>query len=97
MSLTQKLNVLFKRKSIKYGVPFLILIVGGSFGLEQFARLRYQFSRKQPVNPEDMEKYGVTMKKPEEVTLDKEYERIKSLNIDEWENKRGPRPWEETQ
>ncbi|CAD6991311.1 unnamed protein product [Ceratitis capitata] len=82
---------------MKYGVPFLILIVGGSFGLEQFTRLRYQFSRKKPVTPDEMEKYGVTMKKAEEVTLDSEYEKIKGLNIDEWENKRGPRPWEETQ
>ncbi|XP_053969713.1 cytochrome c oxidase assembly protein COX16 homolog, mitochondrial [Anastrepha obliqua] len=97
MSSTQKLNSLFKRKSIRYGVPFLFLMVGGSFGLEQFSKLRYEFSRKRTVSPQEMEKLGVSMKKSDEVTLDKEYEKIKSLNIDEWENKRGPRPWEETQ
>lgn len=35
------------------------------------------------------------MKKPEEVTLESEYEKVKTLDIDNWENKRGPRPWEE--
>lgn len=42
-----------------------------------------------------MEQYGIKMKNPEEVTLEKVYEKVKDLNIDEWENKRGPRPWEE--
>lgn len=29
-----------------------------------------------------------------EVTLEKTYEEIQKLDIDNWENKRGPRPWE---
>lgn len=35
------------------------------------------------------------MKKPGEVTLESEYEKIKQLDIDNWEQIRGPRPWEE--
>lgn len=42
-----------------------------------------------------MEQHGVKMKKPEEVTIEKVYETVKDLNIEDWENKRGPRPWEE--
>lgn len=42
-----------------------------------------------------MEEFGIEMKKPEEVTIDKVYEKVKTLNLDDWENKRGPRPWEE--
>ncbi|XP_067634536.1 cytochrome c oxidase assembly protein COX16 homolog, mitochondrial [Eurosta solidaginis] len=95
MSVSQKLNTLFQRRSIKYGVPFMLFMVAGSFGLEQFSRLRYQFSRKKTLTPEEMEKVGVKMKKPEEVTLESEYEKVKRINIDDWENKRGPRPWEE--
>ncbi|KAK2721694.1 hypothetical protein QYM36_003862 [Artemia franciscana] len=34
------------------------------------------------------------MKKPGEVTLDSEFEKIKLKNLNNWENKRGPRPWE---
>jgi len=36
------------------------------------------------------------MKKPEEVTLEKEFARLQAdIDIDTWENKRGPRPWEQ--
>ncbi|XP_037929650.1 cytochrome c oxidase assembly protein COX16 homolog, mitochondrial-like [Teleopsis dalmanni] len=95
MSFSAKVNYFFKQKSVKYGIPFLLCIVGGSFGLQEFAKLRYQFSKTKQVTPEDMKKYGVTMKKSEEVTLENEFEKIQTINIDEWENKRGPRPWEE--
>lgn len=30
-----------------------------------------------------------------EVTLENAYEDIQKLDIDNWENKRGPRPWED--
>ena len=37
-------------------------------------------------------------KKPGEVNLDEEYRRtIEDLDIEHWENKRGPRPWEQQQ
>lgn len=42
-----------------------------------------------------MKKFGVNMKKHTEVTLESEYEKIKGIDIDNWEQKRGPRPWEE--
>ncbi|KAI9575157.1 hypothetical protein GQX74_015715 [Glossina fuscipes] len=34
-------------------------------------------------------------KKPEHVTIEREFEKIKKLDIENWENIRGPRPWEE--
>lgn len=121
-SFAQKFNKLKRNKSFKYGIPFLVLMVGGSFGLQEFTRIRfvlkfmmkcflklfinsflflpgdhyrYQFSKQQTVTPEEMEEFGISMKKPEEVTIDKVYEQVKTLNLDDWENKRGPRPWEE--
>ncbi|XP_062711876.1 cytochrome c oxidase assembly protein COX16 homolog, mitochondrial [Aedes albopictus] len=84
-----------KRKFFRFGVPFLLLMVGGSFGLKQFAQLRYTFSKKGALTVEEAEKHGLLMKKPEEVTLEGEYEKVKGLDIDNWENIRGPRPWEE--
>lgn len=43
-----------------------------------------------------MKLHGIEMRRPEEVTLEKEYERtMAALDLDNWENKRGPRPWEE--
>ncbi|XP_037814427.1 cytochrome c oxidase assembly protein COX16 homolog, mitochondrial [Lucilia sericata] len=95
MSFAQKFNKLKRNKNFKYGIPFLILMVGGSFGLQEFSRIRYQFSKQQTVTPDEMEELGIPMKKPEEVTIDKIYEKVKTLNLDDWENKRGPRPWEE--
>jgi len=56
---------------------------------------RYQYAKKQPVTPEEMKKYGVSMKDRQEVTLESEYDKVKSVDIENWENKRGPRPWEE--
>lgn len=35
------------------------------------------------------------MKDPSEISLEKEYEKLKDLDIDNWEQIRGPRPWEE--
>lgn len=73
----------------------MIVIVGGSFGLREFASLRFQFRRVSTITPEEMKKHGIEMKKPGEVTLESEYEKIKNLDIDNWEQVRGPRPWEE--
>ncbi|ALC45662.1 l-3-neo43, partial [Drosophila busckii] len=71
------------------------MIVAGSFGLQQFSSLRYQYAKIQPVSPEEMKKYGVKMKKRQDVTLETEYNKVQSIDIDNWSNKRGPRPWEE--
>lgn len=35
------------------------------------------------------------MKKRQEVTLETEYDKVKNLDIENWSNIRGPRPWEE--
>ncbi|CAG9766652.1 unnamed protein product [Ceutorhynchus assimilis] len=84
----------FNKKSVKYGLPFLVLIVGGSFGLKEFTQLRYQFRKVSPLSREESMKMGLEKKRPEEVTLEIEYEKIKKLDIDNWEQIRGPRPWE---
>lgn len=40
---------------------------------------------------------GFNMVKTEkEITLESEYEKIKEMDIEHWEQKRGPRPWEES-
>jgi hypothetical protein len=41
---------------------------------------RYEFSKKSSLNPDDIEKHGVKMKKPGEVTLESEYEKIKKVS-----------------
>lgn len=56
----------------------------------------YDFSKKKTLTPDEAAKFGIQMKPREEVSLEKVYEKSKSINISDWENKRGPRPWEET-
>uniref|UniRef100_A0A336LHM2 Cytochrome c oxidase assembly protein COX16 homolog, mitochondrial n=1 Tax=Culicoides sonorensis TaxID=179676 RepID=A0A336LHM2_CULSO len=85
-----------KTQAIKYGVPFVMLIIGGSFALKEFSQLRYQFSRNKAMTREEIEELsGVQMKDKEEVTIEKLYEEVKQLDIDHWESVRLPRPWEE--
>lgn len=90
-----KLQKFLNQRFIKFGIPFLFVIVGGSFGLKEFTQVRFQFNRVSQITPEEMKKYGIEMKKPGEVTLESEYEKIKNLDIDSWVQVRGPRPWEE--
>lgn len=35
------------------------------------------------------------VRKPQEITLESEYEKLKAMDIDNWEQVRGPRPWGE--
>ncbi|XP_034240861.1 cytochrome c oxidase assembly protein COX16 homolog, mitochondrial isoform X2 [Thrips palmi] len=82
----------FKRsKHFNFGLPFLLFVVGGSFALKEFAKVRYEFTH---VNPFDLP----IEEKIESVRVDpeKEYDNIMNkIDLDNWENKRIPRPWEE--
>ena len=46
---------------------------------ERLLTSRYEFQKHSPVNPEMAEKYGVKMKKPGDVTLESEFEKIKKV------------------
>ncbi|CAM9690717.1 cytochrome c oxidase assembly protein COX16 homolog, mitochondrial [Lampetra fluviatilis] len=82
-----------RNKTFKYGVPMLILIVGGSFGLKEFAQIRYDASKnKGRMDP----KLLAQLKEKESVSLEKEYEKLKEAEADAWVNIRGPRPWEDS-
>lgn len=45
---------------------------------------------------DEAEKLGIQMKKPGEVSVEKEFEKIKEIDINNWEQVRIPRPWDET-
>lgn len=36
-----KFEDLYKKKLFKYGLPFLVMVIGGSFGLKEFTQLRF--------------------------------------------------------
>ncbi|XP_047650642.1 cytochrome c oxidase assembly protein COX16 homolog, mitochondrial [Phacochoerus africanus] len=78
-----------KNKTLRYGVPMLLLVVGGSFGLREFSQIRYD-AVKIKIDPELEKKL-----KMNKVSLESEYEKIKDSTFDDWKNIRGPRPWED--
>ncbi|XP_060938243.1 cytochrome c oxidase assembly protein COX16 homolog, mitochondrial [Limanda limanda] len=87
-------KLLQKNKTIRYGVPMILLIVGGSFGLREFTQLRYDSQKiKGKLDPSLEAKVNLE-KQP--VMLEEQYERIKEKNLDGWRNIRGPRPWEDS-
>ncbi|KAL4710997.1 hypothetical protein ACJJTC_017962 [Scirpophaga incertulas] len=93
--LHNKLTNLYRNRFYRFGVPFLLFVVGGSFGLKEWTQIRYEFSQVKGVSKEEAKKMGLD--KTRDVTLESVYEDIQQLDIDNWENKRGPRPWETNQ
>lgn len=55
---------------------------------------RFKYYRDTKLSPEEMAKFGVDMKKKGTVTLETEYEKVGKIDIENWTNIRGPRPWE---
>ncbi|XP_011698857.1 PREDICTED: cytochrome c oxidase assembly protein COX16 homolog, mitochondrial [Wasmannia auropunctata] len=87
-----------RSRILQYGIPFMIFIIGGSFGLREFTELRYRYKSTSEVKLRDeLEKKGFQLKQPEEITLEKEYEKLEKIDLDNWENIRVPRPWEESE
>ncbi|XP_038584680.1 cytochrome c oxidase assembly protein COX16 homolog, mitochondrial isoform X1 [Micropterus salmoides] len=88
------LKSLQRNKTVKYGVPMLLLVVGGSFGLREFTQIRYDAQRiRKKLDPSLEAKVNVQR---QSAILEEEYEKIKELNLEEWKNIRGPRPWEDS-
>ncbi|XP_066550645.1 cytochrome c oxidase assembly protein COX16 homolog, mitochondrial [Amia ocellicauda] len=89
-----KFRVLQKNKTARYGIPMLLLIVGGSFGLREFTQIRYDAQKIQRKLDPSLEARIKAQNNP--VTLEEEYEKLKEVNLDNWKNIRGPRPWEDS-
>ncbi|CAL8274172.1 unnamed protein product [Merluccius merluccius] len=87
-------KALQKNKTVRYGVPMLLLVVGGSFGLREFTQIRYDVQKiKRKMDPSlearvDPERQAVV--------LQEEYQKLQEVKLDEWRNIRGPRPWEDS-
>ncbi len=89
------LRRLKKSKFLRFGLPMITFMVLGSFGLAEFTVIRVQKrdEKNRMLTAEETLKF---QKKVERVDVEAEWEKIReSVDIDDWENKRGPRPWEE--
>ena len=94
----ENLKRIAKGKSFRYGLPFVSLVVVGSFGLSEFTSVvvskREENNRRLTVD----EALAATGVGPRKVDLEEEFKKMqKELDINDWENVRGPRPWEEPQ
>lgn len=83
-----------KNRTLKYGIPMLLLVVGGSFGLREFTQIRYDAQKlKKKLDPALEARVN---NKKQSAILQEEYEKLKDLDLDGWKNIRGPRPWEDS-
>lgn len=62
-----------------------------------FLHCRYKYRKVSSGTDEELQEMYAKMKKTsDQITLEEEYEKVKQMDIDSWEQKRGPRPWEES-
>ncbi|CAG0904508.1 unnamed protein product [Cyprideis torosa] len=76
----------------RYGLPFLLFMVGGSLALKEFAQVRYQFRKRETFSVMDFDKEANKPKK--QVSLEAEFAKLKTKVEDDYEMIRGPREWE---
>lgn len=89
------LKKLLQNKHFRFGAPFMIAVVGGSFGLQIFSQLRYDIQKESKITlkTQQIQALAATNKT---TTLEDAYEEYKqTVDLDNWKNIRGPRPWEE--
>ena len=94
-SIFSRVRKFTSKKSIRYGLPFISLLVVGSFGLSEFSALVIERRDKnnRMLSTEEARAFQGPKK---EFDIEEEYDKtMKKLDIEHWENKRGPRPWEE--
>nr|XP_013046514.2 cytochrome c oxidase assembly protein COX16 homolog, mitochondrial isoform X1 [Anser cygnoides] len=82
----------FVRNENRSKNPNKLYLVGGSFGLREFAQIRYDVHKLHgTVDPALKEKL-----KQNNVTLESEYKKLEKSDLDNWENIRGPQLWEDS-
>jgi cytochrome c oxidase assembly protein subunit 16 len=86
---------------LKRFAPFAALSLGSFYILYEFRKLNYQFPKNSNhiVYREDLKRFGMAdtdYQTQTTLSLKDEYEKMmKNMDIDNWENIRGPRPWED--
>ncbi|GAU98802.1 hypothetical protein RvY_09897 [Ramazzottius varieornatus] len=81
-----------QRSLFRVGVPIFIIVIGGSFYLKDFTKLRYKYRAQKQITPEDFEKImGVPMKK-KPVNFEEELKKAESEVQSDYTMIRGPRP-----
>ncbi|XP_041469720.1 cytochrome c oxidase assembly protein COX16 homolog, mitochondrial-like [Lytechinus variegatus] len=97
MSAPMKLLQAIKKNSfLRYGLPMLVLVVGGAYGLKEFRSLRYEIIDKRKTVDPETEARMKQLQKEKKASVAEEYEKMQQSDLDNWHNIRGPRPWEDS-
>lgn len=88
---------LMRNKHFRSGVPFILTVIGGSFGLKYYSQLRYDiYNERHIITKTKALQSALGVDKKKQTSLEEEYEEYKEkVDLDNWQNVRGPRPWED--
>ena len=92
----RRLSAYLRRsKFFRFGLPMIVFTVLGSFGLAEFTsvKIKRRDEKNRMLTAEETLSF---QKKKKQVDVEEEFMKLQEeLDIEQWENKRGPRPWEE--
>ncbi|KAK7694103.1 hypothetical protein QCA50_003679 [Cerrena zonata] len=74
-----------------FGIPFLAIMIGASYGLQTFTQTRFDLADQKVKQVNKEEELGLKKSK-RKFDIREEYYRLNTAVEEEWENKRIPRP-----
>ncbi|KAH9900802.1 cytochrome c oxidase assembly protein COX16-domain-containing protein [Cubamyces lactineus] len=82
---------IFRKHPALFGVPFVLIIVGASFGLQQFTQTRYDLHAQKVTALSKEQELGLTQNR-KKFDIREEYFKLSAAAAEEWEPKRIERP-----
>ena len=95
IDMSSSLSALRKSKFLRFGLPLIAFVVVGSVGLSEFTsiRVRKRDEKNRSLTAAEALQF---QKKVGRVDVEEEFGSIQEkVDIHHWDNKRGPRPWEQ--
>ncbi|KAF7303093.1 hypothetical protein MKEN_01272800 [Mycena kentingensis (nom. inval.)] len=86
-----RLNLMVRRNPLIFGIPFVLLMVGASYGLSFFTQTKYDYqdARVKQVTQEQQLKLERNRR---QFDIREEYFRLSAQPEEDWDMKRVPRP-----
>ncbi|KAI0929287.1 hypothetical protein AcW1_006269 [Taiwanofungus camphoratus] len=88
---TSPIHRTLRKYPLLFGVPFVVIIVGASFGLQSFTQTRYDL-QDQKVSQVNKEQELGLAKSRKKFDIREEYFRLNAAQDEDWEPKRIERP-----
>ncbi|KAJ3477869.1 hypothetical protein NLI96_g10168 [Meripilus lineatus] len=88
---TSNLNQTLRKNPAVFGIPFILIIIGASYGLASFTQTRYDLQDKKVKMVNKEEELGLKKQK-RKFDIREEYFRLSATQNTDWESKRIPRP-----